>query len=228
MRNRKVVVALGMVYVLLFFGLTTAFAQRTVNVSMTNGLRFDPQDLVIQAGDTVLWTNTSTIFPHTATESESKNYVQGFNSGSLPRKWLHPGDTFQFTFTTPGTYPYHCVLHQGFGMVGTVTVNGPAVSSQYLFTAAPIADADQVLVRWNVPRNKERVGFKVLRSTGWDQQFVEVSDGIVKAMIETDRGEEYRFVDANIVGDTQYFYVIEEVRLDGQASFRGPAIARPR
>ena len=31
------------------------------------------------------------------------------------------GETFTFTFTTAGVYPYHCTIHPT--MVGTITVN---------------------------------------------------------------------------------------------------------
>src|SRR2546425_10597935 len=91
---RQVAVVLGIACVFLFFGRTTALAQRTtavgeqtVIVNMTNSLRFDPQELVIHAGDTVLWTNTSTIVPHTATAEETANHLKGFNSGSFHWNW---------------------------------------------------------------------------------------------------------------------------------------------
>jgi plastocyanin len=204
-----------------------SLAQKTVNVEMTSGLRFDPPDVLIQAGDTVLWTNTSTIIPHTASAEEGQ--PGGFNSGYFPRKWLFPGDTFQFTFTTPGVYNYFCLPHKSLAMVGRVTVNGNPVAPKYFFTAAPLADEEQILVRWNVPRNRPRVGFNILRSTGWDQQFVTVNDGVIRLESQDGVGENFRFVDArNIAPGTTYYYVVEEVRLDGQESFRGPAIAKHR
>src|SRR5262245_869828 len=95
-------------------GLTLGVAQSTVNVSMTSELRFAPANVLINLGDTVLWTNVSRE-PHTATGEEPR--PQGFNSGALPRSWLKPGETFQFTFTTPGVYPYFCVPHKALGMV---------------------------------------------------------------------------------------------------------------
>src|SRR5262249_24780052 len=159
---------------------------------------------------------------------ESSNRA-GFNSGYFPLNWLYPGQTYQFTFTTPGTYKYYCVLHKGLGMVGTVAVNSGTTSPQYFFTAAPIADDKQIIVRWSVPPNKQRVGFHLLRSTGWDQEFVRVNDGVIKAESETNGNEQYQFLDTQkTASDTQYFYVLEEVRLDGQDSFIGPAIATAR
>ncbi|HUK36630.1 MAG TPA: cupredoxin domain-containing protein, partial [Vicinamibacterales bacterium] len=58
---------------------------------------------------TVVWQNNDTV-AHTSTSN-----TNGWNSGTL-----QPGQSFGFTFTSPGTFPYHCTIHQN--MVGTVTV----------------------------------------------------------------------------------------------------------
>jgi plastocyanin len=74
---------------------------------------FAPQRLTIKAGTTVTWTNRDDI-PHTVT---SKTAV--FRS-----KALDTGDTFTFTFTAPGSYPYFCALHPH--MTGTIVVEADA------------------------------------------------------------------------------------------------------
>jgi plastocyanin len=70
---------------------------------------FLPSTLVITAGTTVTVTNHDTV-AHTWT---SNGHL--FDSGDIP-----PGGTFSFTFTTPGTYSYHCSIHSF--MTGTVVV----------------------------------------------------------------------------------------------------------
>jgi plastocyanin len=65
--------------------------------------------LVVAVGTTVTWTNNDSI----AHNSVSNTGV--WNSGTLG-----PGQSFQFRFTTAGTFPYTCTFHAG--MVGTVTV----------------------------------------------------------------------------------------------------------
>jgi plastocyanin len=42
----------------------------------------------------------------------------GFDSGEIGA-----GASWQHTFTTPGTYTYHCTPHRQMGMVGTVVVD---------------------------------------------------------------------------------------------------------
>jgi plastocyanin len=64
---------------------------------------------MVPVGTTVVWQNNDTI-AHTSTSNAA-----GWNSGTIG-----PGQSFQFTFTSAGTFPYHCTIHPN--MVGTVTV----------------------------------------------------------------------------------------------------------
>jgi plastocyanin len=86
---------------------TSTPAQGTVNVSIQN-FSFTPQNITIQAGSTVRWTNNDST-AHTATSPGN------FDSGNL-----NSGGSYQFTFNTPGTYTYFCAYHAG--MTGTITV----------------------------------------------------------------------------------------------------------
>ncbi len=65
--------------------------------------------VVLGVNNTVVWTNDDTV-PHTVTADDGS-----FSSGNM-----NPGDTFSFTFATPGTYTYHCSYH--YWMKGTVIV----------------------------------------------------------------------------------------------------------
>ena len=69
---------------------------------------FGTNPLTVATGTTITWTNHDTI-AHTTTSN-----VGTWNSN------LAAGASFNFTFTTPGTYPYHCTVHPN--MVGTITV----------------------------------------------------------------------------------------------------------
>src|SRR5207245_988973 len=82
---------------------------------MTNYV-FTPKTATVKQGNTVLWTNNSGS-NHTST-SDSTSPVF-WDSGTVPA-----GTTFQLAFAlnAAGSYTYHCSIHLGLGMVGTLSV----------------------------------------------------------------------------------------------------------
>ena len=80
----------------------------TVQVAMKN-LKFDPATVTVKVGDTVTWTN----------EDSAQHDVIADN-GEFKSDLFGKGETFSFTFTKAGTYPYSCTVHAG--MTGSVTV----------------------------------------------------------------------------------------------------------
>lgn len=82
--------------------------QMTQEVSIIN-FAFDPQELNIPTGGTVIWTNQDSV-QHSVSG-------MGFDSGNLD-----PGQSFTYTFAQDGTYDYACGLHPsetGVIIVGT-------------------------------------------------------------------------------------------------------------
>lgn len=95
-------------------------------VTMTEGLRFEPSQVTVPVGTTVLWRNESTV-QHTVTVDPSRATTVGnvqLPAGAEPFEsaGLSQGQTFAQQLTTPGEYRYVCRIHEGSGMVGTVTV----------------------------------------------------------------------------------------------------------
>jgi plastocyanin len=89
-------------------------AQQTIKMV---GASFDPKEITVPVGTTVVWENSSSL-RHTVTADDGS-----FDSGPLGA-----GDTFEFTFTQAGVVPYHCEFHGaagGVGMSGTITVTSP-------------------------------------------------------------------------------------------------------
>ncbi|MFL5734345.1 MAG: plastocyanin/azurin family copper-binding protein, partial [Chloroflexia bacterium] len=73
---------------------------------------FIQANVTVTLGSTVTWWNYDGGIPHTST-SDSGEWSSGNLSG---------GQSFGFTFTNGGTYPYHCDIHPA--MHGSVTVVG--------------------------------------------------------------------------------------------------------
>jgi plastocyanin len=83
---------------------------------------FDPDDLTIEAGDTVEWMWSGG--GHTVTNGVHPDSAGAGDLFDEPLTVIHP--TFSFTFTTVGDVPYFCRPHFLGGMIGIVRVQ-PAV-----------------------------------------------------------------------------------------------------
>jgi plastocyanin len=107
--------------------LTAHSAAAAIHTVTVNEAFFSPSLLTIAAGDTVIWENVDTFFPHTTISdlpSGNANYWTGLMVGE--------GDTFEHTFNNVGTFTYHD--NQGSGQ-GTITVTAPPAAGIVL--AAP-------------------------------------------------------------------------------------------
>jgi plastocyanin len=83
------------------------------------GLKFTPQNVTINVGDTVQWTWAAS--GHSSTSGTPGNPDGLWDSGVQ-----NIGFVFSHTFTTAGTFNYFCTPHGGCcGMIGSVTVTAP-------------------------------------------------------------------------------------------------------
>lgn len=104
----------------------TADTEPAVKIGMTNTMKFDPDTVRIEAGQTVLWVNSS-LLVHSVTADPEEATIEG--SVSLPDKaepfdsgMMDPEQTFEHTFKHPGEYVYFCIPHEGANMRGVVIV----------------------------------------------------------------------------------------------------------
>ena len=77
---------------------------------------FQPESITVEAGETVIWTNTGQ-FTHTVTAEGGE-----FDSGTIS-----PGTSYTLQLTTVGNYGYYCTVH------------GPIQSGILIVQAAPTA-----------------------------------------------------------------------------------------
>ena len=82
----------------------------------TSNACYLPEDITINAGDTVKWDNVDTA-AHTVTGGSPADGPSGVFDSSL----LMAGMPYSFTFDDAGYYDYFCMVHPW--MVGSVTVN---------------------------------------------------------------------------------------------------------
>lgn len=92
------------------------------------GLEYEPAEITVAVGDTVVWTVTESIgSPHSVTSGAPGDPDEGAVFDSGDDGLANDGDTYEFTFETAGTYPYYCTVH-GASMSGTVIVAEAAAS----------------------------------------------------------------------------------------------------
>ncbi len=110
----------------------SAQPQEPVRVSIRD-FYFEPSQLLIEPGTTVLWVNEGTT-QHTVFATSP--------AGAFLSETLDPGEAFTHTFpqrfprpspdssTTPGTYRYLCKIHPGMKATVTFTESGGKAPSQ--------------------------------------------------------------------------------------------------
>lgn len=81
----------------------------SANEVFIQNMAFSPSSITVNAGTTVKWTNKDNM-THSVTSNTSV-----FDSGDM-----NLNSTYSYTFTTVGTYTYHCKYHVE--MTGIVTV----------------------------------------------------------------------------------------------------------
>jgi plastocyanin len=85
----------------------------TASVTATTGQQFSPATVRVATGGTVTWVFQS--LGHNVTFDDVANAPEDIGG-------VNANTSIARTFSTNGTYPYHCTIHPG--MTGTVQVSG--------------------------------------------------------------------------------------------------------
>jgi len=89
--------------------------EHTVTVDgFGSNIRFVPETLTINEGDSVLFLWSGQLLPHNAIEMDDL-----FNSGDAMRDVDY---TFTFDYNQSGVYEFYCEPHRNLGMLGEITV----------------------------------------------------------------------------------------------------------
>jgi plastocyanin len=114
--------------------------QHTIVVD-SNNLRFNPESITINEGDSVNFLWSGELLPHNSVE---ENGV--FDSGDAEEDVDY---TYTFDFDQAGTYDFFCEPHQSVGMKGVITV---------LDVEQMIEDSNESIVSQNVADNDDDSG----------------------------------------------------------------------
>jgi plastocyanin len=102
---RRVALVLAGVVVLLagavLAGRAAAVRPGVTHTVKIDGTRFDPDDLAVDAGDSIEWVNQDP-FPHSVTSTEA---------GKFDSKEIPPGKSWTYKPSHKGTFAYTCTIH---------------------------------------------------------------------------------------------------------------------
>lgn len=87
----------------------TQTGPQTYNINIL-GYTFSPSSLTVKSGDTVVWKNLDPMAHIVTSDSGSE----------LASSSISNGQTYTHTFSTAGTFAYHCAIHTS--MKGTIIV----------------------------------------------------------------------------------------------------------
>lgn len=128
--KRFMSIAISLLLVIGMIGLAAQpAAAETFEVLMgtNNGqLAFEPKELEISEGDTVVWVNNK-VFPHNVIFDKVPGGDAALGAKLSHKKLaMRPKQTLETTFADvpAGEYSYYCTPHRGAGMVGKITVKG--------------------------------------------------------------------------------------------------------
>ena len=93
-------------------GRTSARSGATVSIKL---VAFNPPTIDVKPGTTVTWSQQDVGSFHTVTSGTVQTDATGGSTFQLDGRFdsgrLAENQTFSFTFTEPGTYPYFCSIH---------------------------------------------------------------------------------------------------------------------
>ena len=89
-------------------------------VSMGGDGCYTPVNLSANVGDKIIMTNTDSTGVHSFTSGTVDEFTP-FPDGTFDSGILMSGDSFEWTPTVSGEYPYYCMLHAW--QIGIITVN---------------------------------------------------------------------------------------------------------
>ena len=93
----------------------TVIMPEGAGIQQEGQIYYDPQDIQISVGDTVLWKNDDSAM-HTVTSGNSQDGPNGVFDSDL----MAAGESFEFTFSDTGKEDYYCIVHPW--MIGSVEV----------------------------------------------------------------------------------------------------------
>lgn len=174
-------------------------AQKTYRIYVSSS-GFNPDNLTINIGDTVIW--QWALGTHTTT-SDDQTSSEAWDANLNVIQWF-----FQKTFNTTGTYSYHCRIDTNES--GLITVVDPVPVELTYFNAKYVEDF--VLLEWETASEANNLGFNIERkkdNAGWSKI------AFVQGKGTSSSSQKYSYKDTDKLESGVYYYRLKQIDLNG-------------
>ncbi len=101
-----------------------------------------------------------------------------------------------------------------------VLLAGPAVARAQQPDSTP--GPGLVVVEWTTESEVNLAGFNIYRGESPDGPYLKINDALIPASPDPLTGGSYSYTDTTAEPGMTYYYMLEDVELDGQATTHGP------
>jgi hypothetical protein len=109
--------------------------------------------------------------------------------------------------------------------VRCVRVVQPTIIELIVFVTKP--ESEKVIIKWETASEIDNAGFNIYRAETENGDYIQINEFLIVAQGTTTEGAAYEYVDAGVKNRTTYYYKLEDIDLNGNATFHGPVSATP-
>jgi hypothetical protein len=84
------------------------------------------------------------------------------------------------------------------------------------------------MIKWKTESEIDNAGFNLKRAESESGAYVQINSSLIPAKGSDTEGSMYVYNDRNIQAGKTYYYILEDVELDGDINSNGPILATPR
>jgi hypothetical protein len=138
-----------------------------------------------------------------------------------------------FEQITPVELPCDWVLNhdladpsRGTNCLSCHTICAPTVIELASFTATP--KEGKVILQWNTGSEVDNTGFNIYRAESENGQYSKINYSLITSKGTSTLSASYEFIDTDVQNRKAYYYKLEDIDLNGNATMHGPVSATPR
>ena len=98
----------------------------------------------------------------------------------------------------------------------------PAPTAVDLISFTATGQSSTILVEWETAQEIDNLGFNLYRSSEPYGSYSKLNIRLIPGLISSVSGQRYTYIDTDVTRDVLYYYLLEDVDLDGTLTMHGP------